>query len=206
MRKALVYITALLALAVVPSAVAEDVIVTNGSWRCRGPVDIGVLKVYAPPGGYGVSLEAGCTGRIGRIEIDTWIEDGIKIAPGKGEPSDIVVEGGYVKCHAQALGAHQDAVQAGGGDRIRFVGVSFDCYGNSNFFISSFNGGTPTDIVCDGCYFGPRSANTVYMGGSLRSGTMNSTICYGRTRVPFRTKSSTLEVVNVNNTFVRGCP
>jgi len=175
-------------------------------FRCTSAVDLELVKVEAPPGD-AVLINGGCTGRIRRLEVDTWTEDGVKIRTRQGEAHDLVVHGGYVRCHAVQRGAHQDALQAGAGDRIRIVGVSFDCLGNSNFFVSSFGRGTPTSIVCDRCYFGPRSSSTVFIGRSVSSGVRNSVICEGRSsRRAFRVRPDAVDVVNVNNTIKATCP
>lgn len=197
-----------------PSARAADgdhdpdprrVLLEGEPFRCARAIDLDLVKVVRPPGD-AVLINGGCTGQIRRLEVDTWTEDGVKIRTRQGEARDLVVRGGYVKCHAARGGAHQDALQAGAGDRIRFVGVSFDCLGNSNFFVSSFGGGTPTSIVCNRCYFGPRSSSTVFIGRSVSSGVRNSVICEGRSsRRTFRVRGAA-SVVNVNNTIRATCP
>ena len=69
-----------------------------------------------------------------------------------------------------------------GGARITFRGLRIDCLRNSNFFLARGGSGasTPTEIVCDGCVFGPNSGQTVFVTTSIRSGARNSTICHGR--------------------------
>lgn len=196
-----------------PPAAAADrdphpkrVVLEGEAFRCKSRVDLDLVKVEAPPR-TAVLLDGGCTGTIRRLEVDTWTGDGVKIRSRNGEAHDLVVRGGYVKCHAVGAGAHQDALQAGAGDRIRFIRVSFDCLGNSNFFVSRFGRGTPTSIVCDRCYFGPRSSSTVFIGGSKSSGVRNSVICEGRSsRRTFRVSENAIGVVNVNNTIRRSCP
>ena len=156
-------------------------ILTGRSWVCDGPVDLDLVKVTQPPGD-AIVLASGCSGRIGRIEVDTWTEDGVKVQNQSGAAQNVEIGGGYVKCHAITPGAHQDALQAMGGSNITFRGVSFDCLGNSNFFVARAGSGatTPTDIVCDGCSFGSGSGQTIFLGTSVRSGVRSSTICTGR--------------------------
>lgn len=87
--------------------------------------------------------------------------------------------------------------------RCWFTGVTFDCLGNSNFFVNRAGGGagTPTDIVCDGCRFGAKSSTTVRVNVSVRSGVRNSQGCVGRNvRQAFYFTSSALQPVNVGNT------
>lgn len=146
-----------------------------------------------------VRLSSGCSGRIGRIEIDTWREDGIKVQNSSSNAaSDLVIESGYVKCHAVASGAHQDGVQAMGGSRITFRGLSIDCLGNSNFFVNRAGGGStrPTAIVCEGCFLGPRSSTTIRVNDAANSGARNSTFCPGRNLTEFWGDPSS---INVNN-------
>lgn len=157
-------------------------VVKNGSgWTCNAAVDLDLVKV-TDPGGDAVTLAAGCSGRIGRVEVDTWQNDGVKIKNAGSAAHDLEIQGGYVTCHDIEQGAHQDAVQAMGGQRITFVAVTFDCLGNSNFFVNrgGSGNGTPTDIVCDGCSFAGRSSTTVRVGSSVRSGVRNSRACVGR--------------------------
>lgn len=183
----------------------KRVVLQGEPFRCSSAVDLDLVKVEAPPGD-AVLINGGCTGTIRRLEVDTWTEDGVKIRARNGEAHDLVVRGGYVKCHAARGGAHQDALQAGAGDRIRFSRVSFDCLGNSNFFVSGFGRGTPTSITCNRCYFGPRSSSTVFIGRSVASGVRNSVICEGRSsRRTFRVREDAVSVVNVNNTIRRTC-
>jgi hypothetical protein len=183
----------------------KRVVLEGEPFRCSSAVNLDLVKVEAPPGD-AVLVNGGCTGQIRRLEVDTWTEDGIKIRSRGGEAHDLVVRGGYVRCHARSAGSHQDALQAGAGDRIRFVRVRFDCLGNSNFFVSGFGNGTPSSIVCDRCYFGPRTSSTVYIGRSVASGVRNSILCEGRSsRRTFRVENA-VNVVDVNNTIRTSCP
>lgn len=191
------------------AATQPDVVLNGQGWRCTSAVDIDLVKITNPPGD-AITLGAGCTGRIGRIEVDTWTADGVKVSNVANWARDVVVEGGYVKCHAIAGDTHQDAVQAMGGERIRFRGVSFDCLGNSNFFVNRGGSGavTPTDVVCEGCFFGPRSATTVRVERSLRSGVLNSVGCRGRrVRTTFLfTPAATSPVNSGNSTLAASDP
>ena len=135
------------------------------TWTCSGRVNLNLVKVtMRSAGSDAIRLSDGCTGRIGRIEIDTWREDGVKVQNSSSAAArDLVIESGYIKCHAIANGAHQDGVQAMGGARITFRNMSIDCLGNSNFFVNRGGGGAtrPTSIVCEGCMLGPRSSTTI---------------------------------------------
>lgn len=205
-RVLLAAVLALLVFLALPSSAsaAGSVVVTGQGWKCTGPVDLDLVKVTRPPGD-AITFGPGCTGRIGRIEVDTWTQDGVKIQNGSNVARDLTVGGGYVKCWAQSPRAHQDAVQAMGGARITFTGVEFDCLGNSNFFVNKAGSGasTPTDIVCDGCRFAAKSSTTVRVNVSLRSGARNSFACVGHNnRNAFFFTSRALQPVNVGNTVL----
>ncbi len=173
------------------------------TWTCSGRVNLNLVKVtMRSAGSDAIRLSEGCTGRIGRIEIDTWREDGVKIQNSSSAAArDLVIESGYIKCHAIANGAHQDGVQAMGGSRITFRGLSIDCLGNSNFFVNRGGGGAtrPTSIVCEGCMLGPRSSTTIRINDAASSGARSSSFCQGRNLTEFWGDPSS---INVNNTIL----
>ncbi len=154
-------------------------------WVCTGRVDLDLVKVEIKTiERDAVYLRQGCTGRIGRIEVDTWKGDGIKVNVPEPVAHDLVVEGGYVRCHAQGSGGHQDGVQVMGGERITFSGLEIHCSSNPNaqFYVSALSPGLPTDVVCDGCLLGSGAAQTLFVDESVRSGARNTLICPGRFR------------------------
>lgn len=161
----------------------HSVVLVDQPWNCRGRVDLDLVRVTMRSSTQdAVQLDQDCHGRVGRVEVETWTGDGIKIQNRGQVAHDLVIEAGFVKCHAVAPGHHQDGVQAMGGSRITFKGLRVDCLRNSNFFLARGGSGasTPTEIVCDGCVFGPNSGQTVFVTTSVRSGARNSTICHGR--------------------------
>lgn len=183
------------------AASAAEVVRVGQPWVCSGPVNLDRVKVTNPPRD-AIVLAAGCTGRIGRIEVDTRTADGVKVQNQRGAAHDLTIGGGYVTCTGVAPGEHQDAVQAMGGSRITFSGVTFDCLGNSNFFVNraGSRSGTPTDIVCVGCRFGGKSSTTVRVNVSVRSGVRSSRACPGRNvRQPFTFLPAALQPVNAGN-------
>jgi hypothetical protein len=130
----------------------------------------------------GAALGDGCTGRIGRLEIDTWSADGIHVG---AFAHDLVVEGGYVHSHGvcSTCGAvHVDGVQVLGGQRITFknLDINYPTATNSGMYINCGNQcqDLPTDVVCDGCTMkrSPEDTRDLRIGYSLRSGARNSTI------------------------------
>ena len=64
--------------------------------------------------------------------------------------------GGYIRCYDRPEGAHQDGIQALGGERITFRNLEINCNSGSNaqLFLNGANGGMPTDIVCEKCFLG----------------------------------------------------
>ena len=83
-----------------------------------------------------VRLDQNCSGRIGRVEVDTWTADGIKVQNRGTVAHDLVIESGYVKCHDVAGSYHQDGIQAMGGHRLTFRNLAVDCLGNANLFVN----------------------------------------------------------------------
>ena len=168
---------------------------TDESWSCLGPVDLDLVKVTmrtlveaqagSPPRPEdAVRIDQNCTGRIGRIEIDTWTADGIKVQ-NRGEVAhDLVIESGYIKCHDKYADYHQDGIQAMGGYRLTFRKLRIDCLGNANLYLSKggVRASTPTDVVCESCVLGPNTAQTLFYNESIRSGARGTTICTGRFR------------------------
>jgi len=179
------------------------VTLVDQTWTCSGRVNLNLVKVTMRSAGTdAIRLGDGCTGRIGRIEIDTWREDGVKIQNGSSSAArDLVIESGYIECHAIANGAHQDGVQAMGGSRITFRGLTIDCLGNSNFFVNRGGGGStkPTSIVCEGCLLGPRSSTTIRVNDAAYSGARSSSFCPGRNLTEFWGDPTS---INVSNTIL----
>jgi hemolysin type calcium-binding protein len=187
-----------------PPRPGHTVILENQAWECRGRVDLDLVRVtMRSTTRDAIRLDQGCTGRVGRVEVETWTADGIKVQ-NRGEVAhDLVIESGFVKCHDVAGGAHQDGVQVMGGHRITFKGLRVDCLRNSNFFLARGGSGatTPTDVVCDGCVLGPNSGQTLFTATSVRSGARNSTICEGRFSA-VRTDRRASSPVYVGNTVL----
>jgi hypothetical protein len=186
---------------------------TDKTWICDGPVNLDSVTVTMTTAALGdrraedaVHLESGCTGTIARIDITTYLADGIKVAQGA---HDITVEGGSVRCLAKAPVLHQDGIQVMGGARLTFKNLSVDCGRpdesliNSNLFITESGNSTtpPSDVVCDGCTLGGGAAHTVLLGASIRSGVLNSTIC--RAKFPsltFTVGADAIDPVDSGNT------
>ena len=176
-------------------------ILEERAFICRGRVDLDLVRVtMRNVVEDAISFGENCTGRIGRIEVETWTADGIKVQNFGEVAHDLVIESGYVKCHDVYGEYHQDGIQVMGGRSITFRGVRVDCLGNANFFLSE--GGqrasTPTDVVCEGCVLGPNSGQTLFYAISLRSGARDTTICAGRFRA-IRVEPGAEEMVDEGN-------
>lgn len=186
-----------------PSGVS---VVQERSWTCTGRVNLDLLKVTMRPGATGndaVHLRKDCHGVIRRIEIETWIGDGVKINAPAPAAHDLIIGGGYIRCFDRLPEAHQDGVQALGGERITFRDVEIRCRSNphAQFFVSAASGGMPTDIVCDRCLLGAGAGSTIAIGESIRSGVRNSIVCRGRFR-PINLTANAVDPVLTGNTVV----
>ena len=162
-----------------------EVILVDRPFRCLGVVDLDLVRVTIRTAlDDAISLDENCTGRIGRVEVETWTADGIVVQNRGSVAHDLVIESGFVKCHAFAEGAHQDGVQVMGGRGLTFRDLRIDCLGNANFFVAEggLHASTPTDVVCEGCVLGPNSSQTLFYADSVRSGARQTTICTGRSR------------------------
>ncbi len=174
------------------SAEGKKVIQVDKTWTCTQKVDLDLVRVKMTPASIGerknedaVHLRKGCTGRIGRLEVDQWAGDGVKVAEGV---HDLTIEGGHVICHAKAPLLHQDGIQALGGLRIRFRNLRVSCgrrnsrLVNANLFIKQAGKSLlpPTEVVCEHCSFGGWAAHTVSIQTSVRSGVVDSTLCLAR--------------------------
>ena len=169
-------------------------VLVNKSWNCNANVNLDLVKVTMWTIDVdSVVFNTGCTGRIGRVEVDTWTGDGVKVTNASANAAhDLVVESGYTSCFNRLLGAHQDGVQVMGGARITFRNFVWMC-GNMDdvsgsgvanaVFISraGANATTPTDIIVEHSVLMPGAAHTFTVGVSLRSGVRNSVLCPDRT-------------------------
>ena len=171
-----------------PSVARGTVVLIDRAFECRGPVDLELVKVTVHRRTMpldAISLDQNCTGRIGRIEVDTWSGDGVKVQNAGAVAHDLVIESGLVRCYERTGEYHQDGIHVMGGRRITFRNVQVSCGRpgvNSNLFIA--RGGKeasiPTDILFEGGRLGPNSAQTVLLADSVRSGVRNTVICSGR--------------------------
>jgi hypothetical protein len=167
-----------------PPPSGETVVLENQPWTCNGPVNVDLVKVtMRETRGAALYLRENCSGFIRRIEVYTWVGDGVKVNAPEPAAHDLTIAGGYIRCHDQTpAGVHQDGIQAMSGKRITFRKLEISCSSqpNGQVFINSANGGLPTDVVCESCVLGGGAASTLIVGGSVRSGARKSLICPGR--------------------------
>lgn len=204
-----------------PPPSGNTLTVTDRTWRCSGPVNYDLVKITISGNvgrTDGAVLGSGCTGRIGRIEIDTANADGIHIG---AFAHDLQIDGGYV--HSTGVcsscgDVHVDGIQALGGQRItlRNLDINYPTATNSAFYFNTGSGGQdrPTDIVCDGCTIrrGVDRNRVVRIYNSTRSGVRNSTVYYcgdrpqcsagGRNAPAIDISSGATDPVNVNNRLI----
>jgi hypothetical protein len=176
-------------------------ILKNRGFHCRSKVDLDLVRVTVRTAlEDAINLDQNCSGRIGRIEVETWTADGIKVQNTRRVAHDLVIESGYVLCHDLAEGAHQDGIQVMGGKRLTFRNLRVDCQGNANLFLSEggLHSGTPTDVVCENCVLGPRTSQTLFYADSIRSGARNTKICTGVYRA-IRIEPGAAEIVEAGN-------
>lgn len=170
-----------------PPPTGQRVVQVDQSWTCTGHVELDLVKVTLNAGANAqdaIYLRKDCNGWILRIEIETATADGVKINAPAPAAHDLVIWGGYIRCFGHDAGAHQDGVQALGGERVTFRNVEINCNSqpNAQFFVSAAQSGMPTDVVCERCFLGSGAATTLLIGGSVRSGAKSSLLCPGRFR------------------------
>jgi hypothetical protein len=189
--------------------VRGTIVLEDQPWICREQVDLELVKVtMRKMVDDAIRIDQNCSGRVERLEVDTWTADGIKVQNRGTVAHDLVIESGYVKCHDVFGEYHQDGIHVMGGHRLTFRNLAVDCLGNANLFLSrgGSQASTPTDVICDGCVLGPSSASTLFWATSLRSGARDTTICAGRYRT-VRIEPGAEDRIDVNNTILpRGHP
>jgi hypothetical protein len=163
----------------------REVRLKNEAFTVNCPVDLDLVKVEFAPSD-ALVLASGATGRIGRVEIDTDSQDGIKVQNSDGNAAhDLVIDGGYAKGHGCDPGAHQDGIQVMGGRKLTFRGITFESFDTQNIFVNKAGSGAtnPTDIVFEDCYIRTDSSVTdgpatpVNINGSLRTIVRNCHVC-----------------------------
>lgn len=176
-----------------PPSGNDLVLPENTTFRCSNypqPIDFDLVKVNITQQTQrqdAAFIDNGCSGHIGRLEVDTWASDGLHIG---AFAHDVTVDGGHIvvhgRCGAACDGLHGDVVQVLGGQRITFnnmlVELQYSEGTNSALYINCGNAcqDRPTDVVFDHSTFKrtPDKNRVVRIGNSLRSGIRNSTVYY----------------------------
>jgi hypothetical protein len=122
-----------------------------------------------------------CSGVIRRVEVDTWLVDGIKIGR---KAHDLTIGGGVIRCHGRVPRSHQDGIQVMGGQRVTLRNVEVDCptSNHSAFYVNKTGKKSttvPSDIICEGCTL-RATGTTVHIGNSERSGVRDSVVYAGK--------------------------
>jgi len=174
--------------------VGNVVALADLAWRCNTTVNLDLVKVtlWTRPAD-AVTFGNGCTGRIGRIEVDTWTFDALKtVNASTNAAHDLVVESGYAACHDRLPTNHQDGWQSMGGARITVGNFVWACGDMLDPFaqgvaqavvIARAGAGAtiPTDTVVEHSVLMPGAAHTFAIGESIRSGIRDSVVCPDRT-------------------------
>lgn len=159
----------------------------NRPWTCRRHVNIDLVKVTMRTNhSHAIYLRPGCSGRIGRIQVDTWTQDGVTVNRGNGRlpAHNLVVAGGYIHCHDN-VGGHQDGIQVMDGRRLTFRNLKIRCGNrsergtNSQFYISGNRPYVPRNVVCVNCLLGTGAASPLFIDLSIDSGARRSRVCRG---------------------------
>jgi len=199
-----------------PTVLTGSITQTDKMWTCTGPVDLDSVSVTMTAAAQSfprteedaIHLESGCTGSIGSITIVQSAGDGLKVGNGA---HDITIGGGSIRCLDKSPNLHQDGIQVMSGADITFQNLTVDCGRPGTTGIDSdifFNKGTlstvpPTDVVCDGCHFGPGAAHTVSIQDSTGSGVRNSVLCPASfPKLTLAIGPDAVDPVNVGNQLV----
>jgi hypothetical protein len=152
-----------------------------------------------------VHIRGGCTGRIGRLDVVQYHNDGVKVGAGA---HDLTIESGTLHCYAHNIGSHQDGIQVMGSQRVTFKNFDNQCISSNNapLFINQGAGGkeVPTDFVCLNCRFVTNARQDVFIANSIRSGVQNSTLCPAKA-TPIRISTGAAAPVNLGNEFPSAC-
>lgn len=208
-----------------PQAGAEpdrSVVLVDKWFKCGDypqPLDLDLVKVtltenYDRRFTHAVGLRGKCTGRIGRLEVDTSIGTGVMV--GKGA-QNLSIEDGYIRCWDRRRAAqrrhdlHQDGVIAMGGLDVTFHGVEIDCRSSNHaaMYFARGRGGAkeptegdwPTRVVCDGCTLSARG-QLVDIHASIQSGARNSIFACKPHLFKVRATDEAIDPVNENNSLL----
>lgn len=159
----------------------------NRPWVCDRRVNLDLVKVtLRTREAQAIYLRPGCTGRIDRIAVRTWTQDGITVNRGNGrQPAhDLVIANGFIRCYAHA-GGHQDGIQVMDGRRITFRSLKIKCGHpnrrgtNAQFYVSGDRPYIPRRVLCVRCILGTGAASPLFIDLSVDSGARKTWVCRG---------------------------
>lgn len=188
---------------------AQDVTLVDRPFTCSTypqPLDLDTVKVTitaAAPQPYdAIKLGGECSGTIRRIEVDTWVADGVKVG---GGAHDVTVESGYIYEHARGPLAHQDGIQVMGGSNVTFrdLLVYAPTSNNAAIFING-DDPPPSNVVCDSCVIVPGN-KAAQIGHSSSSGLRNSVVFWGKRGIEVAGPNLAISPVDVGNVYPGYC-
>jgi hypothetical protein len=206
-----------------PSSGNGTTITVTSRWVCDRPLSqygtlpirvVSTIQNATFSGNAAIALSNGCTGDGNPQSIDLVLnvngngtsigtnQDAIRIAAGAHD----IQFTGYAECGAPAAGAHQDMMQAGGGERITAYDFrtgsvatgSSTCRGALGGWATAGFGGSnqPIDVVCVRCAIATFNHGLFVGAPSTRSGARDSTFVG---RLPITVTSNVSQAVNLNN-------
>jgi hypothetical protein len=193
------------------ASTAQDVTLVDRPFNCSNypqPLNLGTVSVIisarATQPYDAIKLGGGdCTGTIQRIEVDTWVADGIKVGSGA---HDLTIGGGYIYEHDHGPLAHQDGIQVMGGSNITFENLFIyaPTSNNAAIFISG-DDPPPSSVVCDSCVIVPGN-KAAQIGHSSSSGLRNSFVFWGKRQMDVSPDPNVaVGPVEVNNVYPGYC-
>lgn len=167
------------------AASQPDIVRVGTGYRCENQtLDVDLLRVYNP-GGNGVELAGGCGGHVGRMVIDTWTADGLRVGPARGGGPTLTIDRLDITCHGRDSTVHQDGIQAFG-DNVTIHNATIDCGSSNNgaVYLSCLNGNATQNFKMDHSLL--RTANSTLNVESCTGGSGNTFtdgfVCEGRSR------------------------
>lgn len=169
---------------------SRSVVLVDKPFKCADypqPLNLNLVKVKLTRSSKSkiqdaVWLSGGdCSGFIRRVEVDTWLADGIKIGR---KAHDLTIAGGVIRCHARVPKSHQDGIQVLGGKTITLRNIEVDCRtsNHSAFYVNkkgTKSKTVPSDVICEGCIL-RATGTTVHIGNSERSGVRDTVVYAGK--------------------------
>jgi hypothetical protein len=194
------------------AGVTGEVVRLDKTWKCKGQVDLDLVKVTittAEPGRAvkDAVLLRGCSGRIGRLVVNNAKCDGVK-----GRAKNLVIESGSITLTRKTnLKCHVDAFQiTSGSSNVHVHNMIIRGTGHSGFFVNGgHNGKAPADITLENSFVGTVAGKgpfdtDVTIGQSEGSGVRNSTLCPVKQHAVYVPKTPSTGGPSANNPVNEG--